>query len=313
MHSLKKNQNEKGIWLGRGKYVWKIESLNEEKKEQTKVWMGIKGLYSCLKPYCHSVNFKQVEPCRLALDAYPFLYKFKYDIDGCIALFKELQEAGHHCQLYVDGNPPKEKLEELAQRRQQREQAFQQAQALKTFLNDTEKSSPLDEQARKLIEKQIQVYEVESYSIKKETREAFLQRIKQETTIPIVMCEGESDTALIQASLKGDTDVVIANDMDLFVGGVERLWILGKTNSEPLFQEFQRSALTKTFGLYSKSWTDVAILAGYEKTPQLKRTSVQQAITWIRYYGSLETLFARRPELLQQNTVQEFIDARRFF
>ena len=291
----------------------KIESIIQEKKEYTKVWMGIKGLYSCLKPHCYPVNFKQVEPCRLALDAYPFLYKFKYDMDGCLALFKELQDAGHHCQLYVDGNPPKEKLEELAQRRQQREQAFQQAQALKSFLNDTEKSSPLDEQARKLIEKQIQAYEVESYSIKKETREAFLQRVKQETTIPIVMCEGESDTALIQASLKGETDVVIANDMDLFVGGVERLWILGKTNADPLFQEFQRSVLTKTFGLYSKSWTDVAILAGYEKTPQLKRTSVQQAITWIRYYGSLETLFARRPELLQQNTVQDFVDARRFF
>jgi 5'-3' exonuclease len=291
----------------------KIERLKEERKEHTKVWMGIKGLYSCLKPHCHPVDFKQVEPCRLALDAYPFLYKFKYDMDGCISLFKQLQEAGHTCHLYVDGNPPKEKLEELAQRRQQREQAYQQAQALKLFLNDTEKSSSLDEQARKLIEKQIAAYEVESYSIKKETREVFLKRVKEETSIPVILCEGESDIALIQAALKGEVDAVIANDMDLFVGGVERLWILGKTNADPLFQEFQRSILTKTFGLYSKSWTDVAILAGYEKTPQLKRTSVQQAITWIRYYGSLESLLTRRPELLQQNTLQEFLEARRFF
>jgi 5'-3' exonuclease len=275
--------------------------------------MGVKGLYSCLKPYAHPVNYSHVEPSRLALDAYPFLYKFKHDIDACIQLFHNLESIGHKCKLYVDGNPPKEKMEELAQRRQQREQAFQQAQALKVFLSDKEKSSNLDEQARNLIEKQIAAYEVESYSIKKEIREAFLQAVKQKTSIEIIMCEGESDTALIQAAIKGDTDIVIANDMDLFVGGVERLWILGKTNTDPLFLEFHRAAITKVFGLQSKGWMDVAILAGYEKTPQLKRTSVQQAITWIRYYGSFESLFARRPELLQQNTVHEFVEARRFF
>lgn len=275
--------------------------------------MGVKGLYSCLKPYAHPVDFLQVEPSRLALDAYPFLYKFKHDIEGCMQLFQNLEAKGHVCTLYVDGNPPKEKMEELAQRRQQREQAFQQAQALKAFLSDTEKSSSLDEQARGLIEKQIAAYEVESYSIKKEIREAFLQRVKEVTKVSIVLCEGESDGALIEAAQKGTTDIVIANDMDLFVGGVERLWILGKTNADPLFLEFQRSVLTKTFGLRSKAWVDVAILAGYEKTQALKRTSVQQAITWIRYYGSLESLFARRPELLQQNTVEEFIEARRFF
>lgn len=275
--------------------------------------MGVKGLYSCLKPYAHPVDFTHVEPSRLALDAYPFLYKFKYDIEGCIALFQKLEAVGHVCTLYVDGNPPKEKMEELAQRRQQREQAFQQAQALKTFLMDTEKSSSLDEQARSLIQKQIAAYEVESYSIKKETRETFLQRVKEATKVTVVLCEGESDTALIQVAQKGEVDIVVANDMDLFVGGVERLWILGKTNTDPLFLEFQRAAITKVFGLRSKAWIDVAILAGYEKTQALKRTSVQQAITWIRYYGSLESLFTRRPELLQQNTLQEFVDARRFF
>lgn len=291
----------------------KIESQIQKEKQHTKVWMGVKGLYSCLKPYAHPVDFLQVEPSRLALDAYPFLYKYKYDIESCIQLFQTLEGVGHTCTLYVDGNPPKEKMAELAQRRQQREQAYQQAQALKVFLSDTDKSSSLDEQARSLIEKQIAAYEVESYSIKKETREAFLQRVKEATKMTIVLCEGESDIALIDAAQKGTTDIVVANDMDLFVGGVERLWILGKTNADPMFLEFQRSAITKIFGLRPKAWMDVAILAGYEKTQTLKRTSVQQAITWIRYYGSLESLFARRPELLQQNTLEEFVEARRFF
>ena len=275
--------------------------------------MGVKGLYSCLKPHSRVVNYTKEPPMRLGLDAYPFLYKFKYDMDSCIQLLQELGAAGHTCTLYMDGNPPKEKMEELANRRQQKEKAFKEAEALKAFLNDTEKSSALDENARKILEKQIQAYEVESYSIKKETREEFMQRVKEETKIPLILCEGESDIDLTQASLKGEVDVVVGNDMDFFVGGVERLWVLGKTNVDPLFLEFNHTVLTKHFGLYSKSWIDIALLAGYEKTASLKRTSVQQAITWIRYYGSLETFFARRPELLLGATIEDYQNARKFF
>ena len=273
--------------------------------------MGIKGLYSCLKPFSHRVEYTAVPPLKLALDAYPFLYKFKHDLDSCIRLFQNLQKAGHHIKIYVDGNPPKEKMEELAKRRQQKEQAYKQAEALKLFLKD-EEAKNLDEQARKLIEKQIQAYEVESYSIKKETRDAFLRQIK-DASIPFVLCEGEADTMLIEAAKKQEVDVVVANDMDLFVGGVERLWVLGKTNTDPLFLEFNRTEITKQFGLSPKAWVDVAILAGYEKTPALKRTSVQQAITWLRYYGSLESLFARRSELLQGEQMSTFVEARKYF
>ena len=273
--------------------------------------MGVKGLYSCLKQYSTEVVTEGLTPLRIGLDAYPFLYKFKHDLNSCIDLFQKLK-ATHSLTVFVDGNPPKEKMEELAQRRQQREQAYKQAEALKIFLNDSEKSGSLVEEARALIQKQIAAYEVESYSIKKEIREDFLRRVR-EIEIPVFLCEGESDDMLIQASLKGEVDVIIANDMDLFVGGVERLWMLGKTQSDPLFLEFRRSDISRKLGIHSKSWMDVAILAGYEKTPQLKRTSAQQAIVWIRYYGSLENLLSRREELLQGNTKEEFLSSRKFF
>lgn len=274
--------------------------------------MGIKGLYSCLKPYSHRVDYTNVTPSKIGLDAYPFLYKYKNDFDSCIALFRKLNEAGHRCTLYVDGIPPKEKMEELAQRRLQREQAYKQAEALKAFLNDAESSS-LDTYAVDILKKKIAILEVESYSIKKEIRDVFLKKIQEETDIPIILCEGESDNALIQASKKGEIDIVIANDMDLFVGGVERLWVLGKTNSDPLFVEFQREEITRLHGLHSKSWSDIAILAGYEKTPQLKRYSVQQAINLLRQYGTFEHLFARRMDLLQGSSLEDFIEARKFF
>jgi 5'-3' exonuclease len=274
--------------------------------------MGVKGLFTCIKPYSHEVNVQQEPPKRMALDMYPFLYRFKQDIHGCIELLQKLQKAGHTLTLYLDGLPPKEKMEELASRKQQKEQAWQQASALKEFLKSKE-ADLLDEKARDVILQKIAAFEVESYSVKKELRETFVKRIEADCGIQVVHCKGEADSDLIQASVRNEVDVVIANDMDLFVGGVECLWILGKNPSEPLFLEFRRSAISKELGIHAKAWTDVAILAGYEKTPELKRCSANQAIVWIRYYGCLENLFARRRDLLQGKSEQEYYDARKFF
>jgi hypothetical protein len=270
--------------------------------------MGIKGLYSCLKPYALPVSLEQEKPLVIGLDAYPFLYKYREDIDSCIAVLNQFQAAGHTLILYLDGVPPKEKEAELLSRKIQKEAAYKQAKALKTFLKD-DKSKELTEDARKVIAKQIASYEYESWFLRKEIRELFATRVSEQG-IEVIQCKGESDTDLIQGSLSKKLECVIANDMDLFVGGVERLWILGKTQADPLLQEFRRSYISYEVGLSEKAWTDVAILAGYEKCPQLRRCSAHQAIIWLRYYGSMEALFSRRHDLLQGVSIKEFQDSR---
>jgi hypothetical protein len=272
--------------------------------------MGIKGLYSCLKPYALSVSLEQEKPLIIGLDAYPFLYKYREDIDSCIAVLNQFQAAGHTLILYLDGVPPKEKEAELLSRKIQKETAYKQAKALKTFLKD-DKSKELTEDARKVIAKQIASYEYESWFLRKEIRELFATRVSEQG-IEVIQCKGESDTDLIQGSLSKKLECVIANDMDLFVGGVERLWILGKTQADPLLQEFRRSYISYEVGLSEKAWTDVAILAGYEKCPQLRRCSAHQAIIWLRYYGSMEALFSRRHDLLQGVSIKEFQDSRQY-
>lgn len=272
--------------------------------------MGIKGLYSCLKPYALPVSLEQEKPLVIGLDAYPFLYKYREDIDSCIAVLNQFQAAGHTLILYLDGVPPKEKEAELLSRKIQKEAAYKQAKALKTFLKD-DKSKELTEDARKVIAKQIASYEYESWFLRKEIRELFASRVSEQG-IEVIQCKGESDTDLIQGSLNKKLECVIANDMDLFVGGVERLWILGKTQADPLLQEFRRSYISYEVGLNEKAWTDVAILAGYEKCPQLRRCSAHQAIIWLRYYGSMEALFSRRHDLLQGVSIKEFQDSRQY-
>jgi 5'-3' exonuclease len=274
--------------------------------------MGIKGLYSCLRQFSIPVCYQQELPARLGIDAYPFLYKFRENIAACMSLFENLRSVGHTLSIFVDGTPPKEKMEELANRRQQKEVAYQQAKALKQFLQDEEKASQLPPEAKQVLEKQIAAYEVESWCIRKEVRERFLQECVQ-NNFPLYYCKGESDDELIRRSAQGEFDVVIANDMDLFVGGIERLWVLGKTQQDPLFLEFRRSLISQKVGVNPNAWPDVALLTGYEKTPSLKRCSAQQAITYMRYYGSLERFFEKRPEILRQSTLEEYQKARTYF
>jgi 5'-3' exonuclease len=271
--------------------------------------MGVKGLYSCLKQYSFPIDYKKEEPSRLGLDAYAFLYKYREDIDSCMNLFKDLQKYGHSMTVFMEGTPPPEKMEELAARRQQKESAYLQAKSIKEFL-DSPSISALTAEAQDLLKKQVLVCEFESWSIRREIRERFVAECEK-LAIPVYCCEGEADNDLIHAALKGQVDIVIANDMDLFVGGVERLWLLGK--GEAPFAEFRRSAISRELGIHPKSWPDVAIVAGYEKCPELKRTSAHQAIIWMRYYGCLENLFSRRPELLKEHSAEDFYAMRKFF
>jgi hypothetical protein len=272
--------------------------------------MGIKGLYSCLKSYALPVTLELEKPLVIGLDAYAFLYKYREDIDSCITFLKRFQAAGHTLSLYLDGVPPKEKEAELLNRKVQKETAYKQAKALKAFLND-EKSKELTEDARNIIAKQIASYEHESWYLRKEIRETFAKRVSEQG-IEVIQCKGEADTDLIVGSLSKKLDCVIANDMDLFVGGVERLWILGKTHADPLLQEIRRSYVSYEVGITEKAWADVAILAGYEKCPHLRRCSAHQAIIWLRYYGSIEALFSRRHDLLQGAQLKEFQDSRQY-
>jgi 5'-3' exonuclease len=78
-------------------------------------------------------------------------------------------------------------------------------------------------------------------------------------------------------------------------------------------QEFRRSAISKVLGIQLDSWRDIAILSGYEKAPELRRVPASHAISLLRFYGSLEKVLLKRPELLRGSTVDEFLAARKFF
>jgi 5'-3' exonuclease len=274
--------------------------------------MGIKGLYSALKSQSSAVNWKTEPPLQIGVDAYCILYKFREDVHRSFEFLMEIKKAGHGLVIVLDGTPPPEKDEEMLIRREARRAALEKATTLRSFLEKATTMEEITEEIKKEIQQKIIHFEKEGWSVRKEVRARFCQLLK-DAMIPFIDAKGEADDLLIKMARQKKIDVVISNDMDIFVGGVERFWMVDKKSVVPQFREFNRTEVSNAVGINPQRWADVAILAGYEKCKGLKRVSAPIAISWIRFYGSLEGIYARRPELLGEGELREFVAARRFF
>lgn len=271
--------------------------------------MGIRGLYSAIKSYAVPIHPAEEEPLVIGCDTYALFYKYKENLTELFTFIETLCCKKHTPIFIVDGVPPVEKQQELQLRKNQRKAAHSQAAALRAFLLEPS-SQDLDTRARAVLESKVLQYESESWAVYRELREDFVSMAK-EKNYEVRFSQGEADADLLAMAFSNEIQVVLGNDMDYFVGGVERLWVLMKDTIE--LQEFRRSAVSRELGIHVDSWKDIAILSGYEKAPELRRVPASHAISLLRFYGSLEKVLLKRAELLRGRTVEEFLAARKFF
>jgi 5'-3' exonuclease len=271
--------------------------------------MGIRGLYSSTRHLAIPIQPSEESPLRIGVDTYGLFYRFKENF-GELFRFIEKLCAGKHTPIFVlDGIAPPEKQQELDARRKVRKEAAQQATALRTFLSEPA-AQELSEMSRKVIEMKIQQYDNQAWAVYKELRERFVEAAK-EKGFDVRLSKGEADEDLLQMAMDHEIDVVLANDMDYFVSGVERLWIF--TKDAPVVQEFPRTLISKSLGVDPTAWKDIALLAGYEKAQNLRLMPASQAISLLHTYGTLENLFEKRKELFKTQTLEEYQKARVFF
>jgi len=271
--------------------------------------MGIRGLYSTIKSYAVPIYPADEAPLTIGIDTYALFYKYKENLTDLFTFIENLCCAKHTPIFIVDGVPPVEKQQELQLRKNQRKAAYSQAAALRAFLLEPG-SHDLSHEARTVLESKVLQYESESWAVYRELREDFV-KLAKERNYEVRFSQGEADADLLAMAAQNEIQVVLGNDMDYFVGGVERLWVLMKDTIE--LQEFRRSAISKNLGIHVDSWKDIAILSGYEKAPELRRVPASHAISLLRFYGSLEKVLLKRPELLRGCTVEQFVSARKFF
>jgi 5'-3' exonuclease len=84
---------------------------------------------------------------------------------------------------------------------------------------------------------------------------------------------------------------IISTDMDFLVAGVERLWIPGPAGCE----EIRLSEVLEKEELSMSSFMDAAILCGVSSGYVFMNMYPQKAFTFMRHYGSLESLSEKQP------------------
>jgi 5'-3' exonuclease len=248
--------------------------------------MGVKGLYTYVKPYRRPILPDTVEPLRIGVDAMSLIYKYKSEYKLIYPYIKLLKDKGHRMIFVFDGKAPVEKMEEIKDRRDAREYATAHASSLKSQLSDT----TLTQKEREILEYSVARLEYQGWHM---TREIRLEVQEELTRIGVdwVKAIEEADNVLIDLISLNAIDAVISTDMDFLLAGIKRLWIPARDSyEEVLLEDVMKGESLSLAGIL-----DAGILCGVEPLRGLS-ISPKTAFGWVRHYGSIEGILHRRDD-----------------
>lgn len=254
--------------------------------------MGVKGLYTYLRPYRHDIYVTSADPVaneqqlRIGFDAMSILYKYKAAYEEIYPLLECLKGQGHRLLFVFDGKPPVEKQEEVKERREARADAMAQATALKEYLAGD--APPTDKREREILEFSVARLEFQGWQMSRDIRKAFQEKLKA-MEIPFVKGSGEADEVLNDLVGAGKLDVVVSTDMDFLLSGASTLWIPSRKGGDG-FEEIVLAEVLEGEGVTREGLRDAGLLCGVEPLRGEPSVLPPTAFGWMRYYGGMDAL-----------------------
>ncbi len=250
--------------------------------------MGVKGLYSYLRDYRKPVDKSNIRA--IGVDALSILYKFRGNMDSVLQFLKPFQKSDISIIFVFDGKAPDEKQEEVEHRREKRNEANQQANSIREFL----KQDTVDERTKKILEKKVKELENGAgWHVTRDIRTSCKEMLSKEG-IESKKAIGEADDLLISMWRTDEIQAIVSCDMDFLVAGVKKL-IVPSYHCEMI----QLEKVLEKEDLTFQQFQEAAILCSSNVSPI-------KAFQWMRYYGSIETLTKKHPELC--NFEKEYVE-----
>lgn len=258
--------------------------------------MGVRGLFT----YCRSIT-RHADMTRrgakIGIDGFSVLYLFKEDQSALESYLRGLLALDHALTIVMDKRASEEKKETVEKRKEARADAKQEVQALQNYIETDEFRDLLPAQ-QKVIEQKLTQTSRKAWGLtNKHTR--WFKDLVATLQIPFVYAEEEADEVLAA----GGYDIVISSDSDLLVLGAKRLWIprkIGLQHNEISGKEFQT-----LMGLSSYQLKELAFLAGCDVQPR-SIVPVEKARGWLRWYGSLDRIHKRFPDVVKAEDLDVF-------
>ena len=256
--------------------------------------MGVRGLLTYCLPIKKHANMNE-RGLHIGIDGFSLLFLFREEREEFEKYLKNILLCGN-VSIVMDKRAAKEKREVVQERKDIRKEAKTEANTLTSF-TQTPEYDELDEMSQAVLAKVIAQKERAAWCLYPEYMKWFVL-MAEGLGIVVSWAEGEADSVLA----RGGYDVVISSDSDLLILGSKRLWLPHRNgyHSEINGAEF------KTFlGLEGDQLFELAYLAGCDVQTQ-SLMNVKEAVSRLRFYGSLEGIFKVHPEIVKESDILAF-------
>lgn len=261
--------------------------------------MGVKGLYSLVKPFGNHVDIRTLKNKRIGIDISYFMYRWGTDdIIRYLEFIKLLWSNDNKVLLVFDGKPGQYKIQEVERRKAVAESAGKYATSLQESLKNNEFTC----------EQKITIESAININIRKSTRPTkekrqLLKRVFYEQLIPMLKSTEEADELLVALNKEGDIDIVISGDTDLLRLGAKCLWVPKDDNGYE-YTELDYNTVLRNLNLTEDQFQDMCILSG--GVPQIQmntRLDIRKAWSYIRLYGSLDKVARKHDKIFVESIV----------
>lgn len=245
--------------------------------------MGVRGLYHYCKKYLRNPIYDK--KLRIGIDSSSLIYRFHGNFDK---IYEFLQPILQNKLLFVlDGKAPEYKKQEISIRKQAKEVSTNRLQLLKNAYQET-----TQKEAKEIIMKRIIELEKESFTITFDIIQNFKLFLKSKNLV-YVKSVSEADNLLIDLYYANIINVVLSNDMDYLVAGVKHMYIPRNSSIEELYLnnilEFEEINI--------EQFKEACILSGIDNNRIIVLDDVYQCISFIRHYGTIQTMMSFQPSL----------------
>lgn len=263
--------------------------------------MGIKGLFTFIKPTGRPLNTGQAKNLRIGVDISYFIYRWGTESPGkYIEFVKKLGQNKNRVLFVFDGKPSKYKEPEIETRRAASAKASNYVNSLSNALTEEH----LTQEQKEVIYKVIKSEKKKAVRPTKEQRQA-LKRAFYEHKIHMLKSTEEADELLVSLQLNNEIDVIISGDTDLIRLGAQRLWVPTDDSGEQ-FIELGLDRVLKKLNMSEQQFQEMCVLTG--GVPQIvvqRHVDIRKAWSWIRVYGSIRSLIEKHPGYWPHDSMEE--------
>ena len=233
----------------------------------------------------------------IGVDAFSLLFLFKEDREAFEEYLRKLLLCSASMTFVMDKRAAKEKREVVEERKGQRKEAKAEAESLTSF-TQTAEFEDLEPKQQEMLEKLIAQRERAAWHLYPEYVKWLIELLKK-YEIELIWAQEEADIVLA----KGNHDIIITSDSDLLILGARRLWIPRGVGIQ--HNEINGAEFVKYIGFEGDRLFELAFLAGCDVQSRPLMT-VAEAVSRLRFYGSLLGIHKKHPELVGDNDVVEY-------